>query len=92
MSARTAAAEIAGPEDFARAFNVSRETIDKLSTYEALLRQWQKTINLVAPSTLDAVWSRHFAANGSMSLARPKSTMCGRPRSSTRMLEGFRSR
>ena len=61
MSARTAAAEISGAEDFARAFNVSRETIDKLSTYEALLRQWQKTINLVAPSTLDAVWSRHFA-------------------------------
>jgi 16S rRNA (guanine527-N7)-methyltransferase len=61
MSARTAAAEISGPEDFARAFNVSRETIDKLSTYEALLRQWQKTINLVAPSTLDAVWPRHFA-------------------------------
>lgn len=52
---------VAGPQDFARLFDVSRETIDKLLTYEALLRQWQRTINLVAPSTLDQVWSRHFA-------------------------------
>ena len=52
---------IRGPEDFAAAFNVSRETIDRLATYEGLLRQWQKAVNLVAPSTLDAVWHRHFA-------------------------------
>jgi 16S rRNA (guanine527-N7)-methyltransferase len=56
-----AAAEIGTPEQFAGVFDVSRETIDKLLAYEALLRQWQKTINLVAPSTLDTVWSRHFA-------------------------------
>jgi 16S rRNA (guanine527-N7)-methyltransferase len=30
-------------------------------TYESLLRQWQKAVNLVAPSTLDAVWERHCA-------------------------------
>jgi 16S rRNA (guanine527-N7)-methyltransferase len=71
MSARATAAEIVGPEDFARAFNVSRETIDKLSTYEALLRQWQKTINLVAPSTLDAVWSRHFADSAQLLALAP---------------------
>jgi 16S rRNA (guanine527-N7)-methyltransferase len=53
-------AEIATPGAFAEAFGVSRETIDKLGVYEALLRQWQKTINLVAPSTLDHIWSRHF--------------------------------
>jgi 16S rRNA (guanine527-N7)-methyltransferase len=52
---------IQGPDDFAAAFDVSRETIDRLATYEALLRQWQKAVNLVAPSTLDAVWHRHFA-------------------------------
>ena len=52
---------IRGPEDFAAAFNVSRETIARLATYEALLRQWQKAVNLVAPSTLDAIWHRHFA-------------------------------
>lgn len=52
---------ISSPEAFAEAFPVSRETLADLVTYESLLRQWQKTVNLVAPSTLDAVWSRHFA-------------------------------
>jgi 16S rRNA (guanine527-N7)-methyltransferase len=54
-------APIATPEDFARTFSVSRETVERLETYEALLRLWQKTINLVAPSTLDDIWHRHFA-------------------------------
>jgi 16S rRNA (guanine527-N7)-methyltransferase len=52
---------IRGPDDFAAAFNTSREAVDRLAIYEKLLRQWQRTINLVAPSTLDAVWHRHFA-------------------------------
>jgi 16S rRNA (guanine527-N7)-methyltransferase len=55
------AALIRGPEDFSAAFAVSSNATDRLAIYEALLRQWQKTINLVAPSTLDAVWQRHFA-------------------------------
>jgi 16S rRNA (guanine527-N7)-methyltransferase len=59
-------APIAGPDDFAARFGVSRETIVKLSAYESLLRQWQKTINLVAPSTLGAIWSRHFADSGQL--------------------------
>lgn len=52
---------IKGAADFQAAFNVSRETLDRLETYAGLLRTWQKTINLVAPSTLDALWHRHFA-------------------------------
>jgi 16S rRNA (guanine527-N7)-methyltransferase len=52
---------IRGADDFAVEFDVSREAIDRLAIYEQLLRQWQRTINLVAPSTLDAVWHRHFA-------------------------------
>ena len=52
---------IRGPEDFAAAFDVSRETLTRLETYEGLLRQWQKAVNLVAPATLDDVWHRHFA-------------------------------
>src|ERR1051326_9399865 len=52
---------IRGPDEFAAAFNVSRETIARLTTYETLLRQWQKAVNLVAPSTLDEIWHRHFA-------------------------------
>jgi len=71
MSDRAAPAQIAGPEEFARAFGVSRETIDKLLAYEALLRQWQRTINLVAPSTLDTVWSRHFADSAQLLALAP---------------------
>ena len=52
---------ISNSADFAAVFDVSRETLDRLAIYEALLRQWQKAVNLVAPSTLDAVWHRHFA-------------------------------
>ena len=52
---------IHGPDAFAAAFVVSRETVDKLETYASLLTKWQKTINLVAPSTLDDIWHRHFA-------------------------------
>ncbi len=52
---------ISTPEDFARHFDVSRETIERLQTYEALLRHWQKRINLIAPGTLDHIWHRHFA-------------------------------
>lgn len=64
-------AEIRNAADFARRFDVSRETIDKLSTYEALLRQWQKTINLVASSTLDSIWSRHFADSAQLLALAP---------------------
>jgi len=60
------------PEDFAAAFNVSRETLGRLAIYEASLRQWQKAVNLVAPSTLDAMWHRHFADSAQLlSLAPP---------------------
>ena len=52
---------ISGPEDFARVFNVSRETIDQLNIYVSLLRLWQPRINLVANATLAEVWQRHIA-------------------------------
>src|SRR4051812_41283819 len=38
----------------------SRETRTKLEIYEAELRRWQKVKNLVGPSTIGAMWSRHF--------------------------------
>ncbi len=39
---------------------VSRETRDRLTAYEAVLRKWQPKINLVGPSTLPDLWRRHF--------------------------------
>ena len=62
---------VGGPGDFAAAFNVSRETIDRLKTYESLLRQWQKAVNLVASGTLDAVWHRHFADSAQLLALAP---------------------
>ena len=52
--------------EFAMALNVSRETLERLEIYEAMLREWQKTINLVGSSTLDDVWRRHFLDSGQL--------------------------
>lgn len=49
------------PQDFARQFDVSRETLEKLVVYQALLGKWQQRINLVGPATLGAFWTRHVA-------------------------------
>ena len=38
---------------------VSRETQERLERFVLLVRKWQKSINLVAPSTLDDIWQRH---------------------------------
>lgn len=61
-------------ESFAVAAHVSRETITRLQTYEALLRKWQASINLVAPSTLPDVWSRHFWDSAQLAALAPNAT------------------
>ena len=40
---------------------VSRETLTRLEAYVDLLLQWQAVTNLVAPSTLPTLWTRHIA-------------------------------
>lgn len=40
--------------------DVSRETNERLTIYADLLRLWNSKINLVAPSTIEDLWSRHF--------------------------------
>lgn len=40
--------------------SVSRETISKLRTYQDLLVKWQRSINLVSPSTVEDSWNRHI--------------------------------
>lgn len=42
-------------------FDVSHETIARLDAFVALLTTWQKTTNLIAPSTLASIWTRHIA-------------------------------
>jgi 16S rRNA (guanine527-N7)-methyltransferase len=63
---------IAGPEDFARAFDVPRETTDRLALYADRLQNWQRAVNLVAPSTLDEVWHRHFADSAQLLALAPE--------------------
>lgn len=40
--------------------DVSRETLTKLETFAKLLGKWNARINLVAPSTIPDLWSRHI--------------------------------
>lgn len=40
---------------------VSRETEIRLDRYVDLLQQWQAKTNLIAPSTLPNLWTRHIA-------------------------------
>lgn len=39
---------------------VSRETLDRLDVFAGLVTTWTKRINLVAPATLESLWSRHI--------------------------------
>jgi 16S rRNA (guanine527-N7)-methyltransferase len=49
------------PAGFAAEFGVSRETMERLEVYAALLARWNRHINLVAPATIASVWTRHIA-------------------------------
>ena len=62
---------IRGPEDLAEALKVPRETIHRLTRYAEILAQWQKRTNLVSPSTLPALWSRHFADSAQLCALAP---------------------
>jgi len=44
----------------AEILGVSRETFEKLSRYVDLLLQWQARINLISPTTVNAIWTRHI--------------------------------
>ena len=41
--------------------SVSRETQERLEHFVELFKKWNKTTNLVAPSTLAELWNRHVA-------------------------------
>lgn len=49
------------PAEFARDYDVSRETCERLEAYITLLTRWNARINLVSQATLKAVWARHIA-------------------------------
>src|SRR3546814_12244724 len=48
------------PEEFQARLDVSRETLEKLQAYGALLTKWNRAINLVSPRSLEDLWRRHL--------------------------------
>jgi 16S rRNA (guanine527-N7)-methyltransferase len=66
MAAEQLKTETAAAEDREQALSligdsVSRETIARLDRFAALLIERQKTLNLIARSTLPVLWTRHIA-------------------------------
>ncbi|MDE3080048.1 MAG: 16S rRNA (guanine(527)-N(7))-methyltransferase RsmG [Paracoccaceae bacterium] len=49
-----------GPEEFAAAADVSRETLDRLVAFASELERWNAKINLISPKTLPELWQRHI--------------------------------
>jgi len=51
----------ASPEEICTRFDVSRESLEGLKIYAAVLLKWQAKINLIGPATADDIWHRHIA-------------------------------
>lgn len=49
------------PASILAPFHVSRETAERLNRYVVLLLERQKALNLIAPSTIPLIWTRHVA-------------------------------
>ena len=53
---------------------VSRETFDRLVAFEEMFQKWNRSINLVAPSTLGQVWERHILDSAQLARIEPLAT------------------
>ncbi|MCB2054086.1 MAG: 16S rRNA (guanine(527)-N(7))-methyltransferase RsmG [Geminicoccaceae bacterium] len=76
MSAKPA--EPLAPDEFRRALgpdlDVSRETLERLEAYWALLLRWQPRINLVGKATLSDPWRRHMLDSAQLLSFVPSNT------------------
>jgi 16S rRNA (guanine527-N7)-methyltransferase len=52
--------------------SVSRETLARLARFVAMLRQWQRVQNLVGPSALEEIWTRHIADSTQLLTVAPE--------------------
>ena len=48
------------PEEFAKTADVSRETMERLRAMDAVFLEWSAKHNLVARSTIEDRWHRHY--------------------------------
>ena len=53
---------------------LSPESMARLEAFEALARRWTERINLVAPSTVPNLWTRHIADSAQLWPLMPQST------------------
>ena len=51
---------------------VSRETLERLDAYVALLGQWRKAVNLISEPTFAEVWTRHVADSAQLLTFAPQ--------------------
>lgn len=63
-----------GPADFREWTGVSRETLERLKQYAALLAKWQSAINLVSADTLPDLWWRHMVDSAQLWPLLPSET------------------
>ena len=49
-----------GPEAFQEKTGVSRETLERLKAFDVLFLDWTSRLNLVAKSTIEDRWHRHY--------------------------------
>ncbi len=54
---------------------VSRETMERLQGYAALLEKWNAKINLVSASTLPDFWDRHIVDSAQLYAHAPESAL-----------------
>jgi 16S rRNA (guanine527-N7)-methyltransferase len=57
---------------FAGLTGVSRETMDRLDAYAALLQRWSSRVNLVGRNTLGDLWRRHFLDSAQLRALLPE--------------------
>jgi len=63
-----------GPAEFQKDVDVSRETLDKLQAYVALLLRWNPKINLIGRDTEDDIWRRHILDSAQLAPLIPSTT------------------
>jgi len=62
VSRRAAAPDLNADKALALSITpVSRETLVRLEAYVDLLLRWQQTTNLISPTTIPQLWTRHIA-------------------------------
>lgn len=47
-------------ENLLKKYNVSRETMDKLITFQNMVLKWNEKFNLISKSSEDDIWERHI--------------------------------